>query len=313
MFVHHLVAACWFTTLLAAAPARRAAYEPVPAPAVANRPNPLIEGYAAVPETGLAGGIGNTDLRYPPEGGITGLRPFSEGIELHAWRGERVSAQLVLHSESSHEQLRFAPASVVSGTTRLPIAARFVRYTLADGKPQGDILDDAETLPLPAGANRPVWLTIDVPQDAAPGEYPGELAIHSDSASLRVPLRLQVLPATLPPPQRWSFHSWVENPLVATDFTSWPSGDCFLVYPGDRSSVRFERLRDGIESCEKIRLLRDHAAKSPTPALTAALAGLDTALADFTWARGANSGVHAADVGRVNAALLQAAQALSTR
>jgi hypothetical protein len=47
---------------------------------------------------------------------------------------------------------------------------------------------------------------------------------------------------------RWAFHSWVENPLVSTDFTSWPSGDCFLVYPGDRSSIRFERLRDGIES-----------------------------------------------------------------
>jgi hypothetical protein len=99
---------------------------------------------------------------------------------------------------------------------------------------------------------------------------------------------------------RWAYHSWVENPLVSTDFTSWQSGDCFLVYPGDRSSLRFERLRDGIESFEKIRLLRGHAAKSSNPALAAKLAELDQALAGFTWERGSNSGVHAADVLRLN-------------
>ena len=70
---------------------------------------------------------------------------------------------------------------------------------------------------------------------------------------------------------RWAYHSWVENPLVSTDFTSWPSGDCFMVYPGDRSSIRFERLRDGIESFEKIRLLREHAKRSkPSPGRTSA-------------------------------------------
>jgi hypothetical protein len=110
---------------------------------------------------------------------------------------------------------------------------------------------------------------------------------------------------------RWAFHSWVENPLVSTDFTSWPSGDCFMVYPGDRSSIRFERLRDGIESFEKIRLLREHAVKSPTPALAAALADLDKELAGFSWARGAKPGVHAADVGRVNELLLKATHSLS--
>jgi hypothetical protein len=108
---------------------------------------------------------------------------------------------------------------------------------------------------------------------------------------------------------RWAFHSWVENPLVSTDFTSWPSGDCFLVYPGDRSSVRFERLRDGIESFEKIRLLREHAKGALHPALEE----LDRALANFTWARGSKSGVHAEDVSRVNEALAKAAGILSDR
>lgn len=100
----------------------------------------------------------------------------------------------------------------------------------------------------------------------------------------------------------------MENPLVSTDFVTWPSGDCFLVYPGDRSSVRFERLRDGIESFEKIRLLREHAARSGDAKLAAALRELDSALAEFTWARGSRSGVHTGDVRRVNELLLHASR-----
>ena len=541
-----------------------------------------IEGYASVAKQEITGGIGTLDLRYPPDGEIAGLRPVSEGITLNAWRGERVNAQIVLQSETSQEFVRFAPSAISRGNARIPIAANFVRYTLADGKPQGDILDHADMLPLPAGANRPVWLSIDVPRDAPPGEYRGEWVVHSDSSSLRVPVRLQVLPAALPPPERWdfhldlwqhpqavarwhdvpawsdehlallepsmkrlaaagqktitcsiieepwngqtydrfpsmiewrkkadgtwaydysvfdrwvsfmsercgmaharihcysmlpwtlkfryfderenrhidlplqpgspeydefwgrfladfsrhlkqkgwwertriavderpddqmrgalatlakhapglqvasainhpsaltrdvddispiinhtgefpramldarraagrkstfyvcthppvpntftfsppaeaewlplfacahgfdgllrwAFHSWVENPLVSTDFTSWPSGDCFLVYPGDRSSVRFERLRDGIETFEKIRLLREFAAKNPRPNLSAALTRLDEALASFTWNRGSKSGVHTDDVRKVNEIVMEATRALPAR
>ncbi|MGA0846856.1 MAG: DUF4091 domain-containing protein, partial [Luteolibacter sp.] len=99
---------------------------------------------------------------------------------------------------------------------------------------------------------------------------------------------------------RWAYHSWVENPLVSTDFTSWPSGDCFLVYPGDRSSIRFERLRDGIETFEKIRMLREKKASAPDTALAASLRQLDSQLGHFTWQRGSQSGVHSDDVRKVN-------------
>lgn len=65
---------------------------------------------------------------------------------------------------------------------------------------------------------------------------------------------------------RWAYNSWNRNPLACTDFGNWPSGDCFLVYPGNRSSIRFERLRDGIEQYEKINLLRSRAGESPAAA-----------------------------------------------
>ena len=64
---------------------------------------------------------------------------------------------------------------------------------------------------------------------------------------------------------RWAYNSWVENPLQDSRFRAWPAGDTYLVYPFNRSSIRFETLRDGIEDAEKIRILReDLAAKNMT-------------------------------------------------
>lgn len=54
---------------------------------------------------------------------------------------------------------------------------------------------------------------------------------------------------------RWAYNSWVKNPLQDTRFRTWAAGDCFLVYPGG-SSVRMERLIEGIQDYEKIRILR---------------------------------------------------------
>lgn len=56
---------------------------------------------------------------------------------------------------------------------------------------------------------------------------------------------------------RWAYNSWTEDPLRDTRFHTWAGGDCFLVYPGARSSIRMERLIEGIQDYEKIRLLRE--------------------------------------------------------
>jgi hypothetical protein len=56
---------------------------------------------------------------------------------------------------------------------------------------------------------------------------------------------------------RWAFCSYNSDPFMSTDYSSWPTGDGFLIYPGPRSSIRFERLREGIQDFEKIRVLRE--------------------------------------------------------
>lgn len=54
----------------------------------------------------------------------------------------------------------------------------------------------------------------------------------------------------------WSFQNWNNNPMVDTRFFKFGSGDTFFIYPDGRSSVRYERLVEGIQLSEKIRLLR---------------------------------------------------------
>ncbi len=55
---------------------------------------------------------------------------------------------------------------------------------------------------------------------------------------------------------RWAYNSWVADPLQDSRFRTWPAGDTYQVYPGPRTSIRFEKLIEGIQDFEKIRILR---------------------------------------------------------
>ena len=146
-----------------------------------------------------------------------------------AWRNERVNGQFVVWSDEDVRQMRLETCDMVAyDGSRIPssaIKARFVRYVLAGftmkGEtinppvPVGDILDDAERIDLPAKGFRPVWLTVSVPQDAAPGTYVGRLTVRAAGRKrIDFTLSLNVLPRTLPAPKDWKFfldlwqHPW---------------------------------------------------------------------------------------------------------
>ncbi|HEX9511560.1 MAG TPA: glycoside hydrolase domain-containing protein, partial [Puia sp.] len=55
---------------------------------------------------------------------------------------------------------------------------------------------------------------------------------------------------------RWAYEAWPEDPVRDARFGSWPAGDCYLVYPGANSCIRYEKLREGIVDYEKIRILK---------------------------------------------------------
>ncbi len=55
---------------------------------------------------------------------------------------------------------------------------------------------------------------------------------------------------------RWSYNSWPKEPLLDSRYSRFAAGDTYLVYPGARSSIRFEKLIEGIQAHEKINILR---------------------------------------------------------
>ena len=68
---------------------------------------------------------------------------------------------------------------------------------------------------------------------------------------------------------RWAYNSWTKDPLRDSRFRSFGAGDCYLVYPNGRSSIRMERMVEGFQDFEKIQLLRtEFAAKGDKRKLT---------------------------------------------
>lgn len=55
---------------------------------------------------------------------------------------------------------------------------------------------------------------------------------------------------------RWAYNSYTKEPLLDARFRAFQSGDSYLIYPEARTSIRFEKLIDGIEIFEKIKILR---------------------------------------------------------
>jgi hypothetical protein len=80
---------------------------------------------------------------------------------------------------------------------------------------------------------------------------------------------------------RWAYDAWPADPMRDARHTFWPSGDCFLVYPGGNSCIRYEKLREGIVDYEKIHILRELASKSSNEKVKGLLKALDNHLASL--------------------------------
>ena len=54
---------------------------------------------------------------------------------------------------------------------------------------------------------------------------------------------------------RWGYNSWTVTPEEDSRFTAWPAGDTYVIYPFRVSSIRWERLVQGIQLFEKYKIL----------------------------------------------------------
>ena len=78
---------------------------------------------------------------------------------------------------------------------------------------------------------------------------------------------------------RWAVNSWPMDPLRDSRFRTWAAGDTYSIYPGPRSSIRFERLVEGLQACEKIHILREELAAKGA---NGKLKKLNAKLSEFT-------------------------------
>ena len=154
--------------------------------------------------------------------------PAKSGVTvrvLEGWKGERVSAQLLLWSGKGVDGIRCKVKDFVSADAKMPAdiaKARFVRYTIADEggydcrcergpkhKPilAPDMIDSLEVFNMEPETVRPVWVTVDIPSDAKPGKYTSEIVVTAKGAGKTVlPFEVEVIDQTLPGYEQWSYH-----------------------------------------------------------------------------------------------------------
>jgi hypothetical protein len=81
---------------------------------------------------------------------------------------------------------------------------------------------------------------------------------------------------------RWAYDAWPADPERDARHGSWAAGDCYLVYPGGNSCIRFEKLREGIVDFEKIGILKVEAAAGKDKKVQELLRQLNEHLKVFT-------------------------------
>ena len=188
---------------------------------------------------------GTTDMRYAkrnvPDVKKTTLWSGA------AWRGERVNAQAVLWTKKDLENVTISVSDLRSGKSVIPasaVSANFVRYVMTDelnkdGKGGcgcrdnkaewdssvvADAIDINKVLPVKRHTAQPIWVSIRVPQDAAPAVYQGTLTVSGKGMpDETLNIRLRVTGRTLPKPQERTLNLdlW-QNPYAVARYYQVP-------------------------------------------------------------------------------------------
>lgn len=151
-----------------------------------------------------------------------------KAVHIEAARNEVVSGQAVFWcaKDASGLRVRAGELTLEGKRETIPVPrVRFVGYVLVKkGQTPGyrlrkrpawypDPLLDDEHLDVPARRAQPVWLTLKVPKDAAPGVYIGRLEAEAQVGGAvkraSLPVRVKVYPATLPDARTLWVTNWM--------------------------------------------------------------------------------------------------------
>ncbi len=166
-------------------------------------------------------------------------------ITLHAARNEVVSAQFVVRAARDVDEFK-CQTEPLAGPGEAKMAAprtRYVGYVPVKKNSDDSAIRPAPAdfpdpllespPPLKAGALQPVWVTIAVPKDAAPGDYAGKVSFTAGTASAELPIKLTVYSAVLGD----------ERTLRVTNWTCFqPTMDKLYGFPCNLAEERYWEL-----------------------------------------------------------------------
>ena len=208
-------------------------------------------------------GWGDSNTRYAKELPASGFR---KQLSLKGWKGEKVSAQLVVSTPDAIERFNYVISPLVHTSDKGKridgdaISQGFVRYVMTDelnkdGKggcghrPDASVYDSSlvadpidhlnKTLPLSAQTSQGGWVSIQIPGDAQPGTYRGKVSVRNGEKELSsLDLSVEVIDRTLAAPSEWSYHLdlW-QNPFATARY--------YNVQPW--SDEHFEAMRPDME------------------------------------------------------------------
>ncbi len=186
---------------------------------------------------GLHSSFGNTDQHYSFRSVPVNQKTNKQVCT--GWKGERINLMLLLWSSEYQENIRISPGQLFGTNNNIidstKITIHPLRYVLTDEFLTGcgdrspdtirtsivsDILENNQVFNLIAQSVRPVWVTIDIPQDVEKDIYSGIIYIKSEEDNTQsLSIELSVINQTLPDPSEWNFHLdlW-QNPFAVARF-----------------------------------------------------------------------------------------------
>lgn len=173
-------------------------------------------------QEGLKVSFGSSDELYfrkeVPEVEITTQK------ELTGWKGERVNMQVLVWSSDTLRQVRFRVHDFVNakgGTIDAKnVEINLVRYVISnypygakdavcgnspytDGFLMPDRFQPFDRFDVPGKSARPVWIALNIPANAAAGEYKGVIDVLTEKHQQPLQISVRVQQQTLPPPSAW--------------------------------------------------------------------------------------------------------------
>lgn len=166
--------------------------------------------------------FGSSNVRYTQN--IVPIGNLNSQEKLTGWRGEKLNAQLLFWSNAPVEDFTLKVGDLESKSGQVIsnkyIKAGFVGYTLTDEFGQGcgyrkskdfdsslvaDIIgDELKPTFIKAKNTYPIWLSVNIPADAKPGEYTANITANAKGIS-SVSLTIKVMDRLLPNPSNWRF------------------------------------------------------------------------------------------------------------